>query len=658
MLGRDPGGRAKLNLAARKKNQWMRAALLWRGAIQTATSDRAFGKSEKRLLKLAFFEPMGLQGLSARGRAAVFHSIFFRKIQHPLPRLNLTGKSKTRLLGIARGAPPVKTVRGIGIMGSRRSASWSLLALLIVAFCAASASAQATGEPCQTRSIPVGVSIVETSVARENSVTYLGLLAFFGSTVDAGPRGSADPIPLVVASDRNACTSIAEVAGKAVLLWRGECAYIEKARNAQDAGAAAVIVVSDEEELSPMSCAGDASVTIPVMQVLEKDGAQMEQDIAAGSATVSISELKIKGTVDLTASTALLAMASLTIIFGAVWSLYDQMSHSQRDETESNPHGGRAAAAHGSGLEGLEITESSAAYFVVFASVVLLVIFFTMQHWVFIVIKGVFCFAAVQGLTALFFAAIESSFKSMSQDINLPVFGTVNAVSVPSVSLAVITVLVWLINQGADWAWVLQDVMGMSFLVNVLRLVHLPNLKVGSMLLMGAMCYDIFWVYIQPHLFGNESVMVKVAKGGEKHESLPMLFLFPRLGGSVGDFSMLGYGDVILPGLLIVHNHLFDNRKVESGRPRMRYLVPSIGAYIAGLLLTFMALYFEVGGQGGQPALCYLVPTVLGGTVAYAHSRGEFKEMWRGGDLLDETEEDEGERLIGSGSTNSTAANV
>jgi signal peptide peptidase-like protein 2B len=90
----------------------------------------------------------------------------------------------------------------------------------------------------------------------------------------------------------------------------------------------------------------------------------------------------------------------------------------------------------------------------------------------------------------------------------------------------------------------------------------------------------------------------------------------------------------------------------------MRYLVPSIGAYIAGLLLTFMALYFEVGGQGGQPALCYLVPSVLGGTVAYAHSRGEFKEMWRGGDLLDETEEDEGERLIGSGSTNSTAANV
>lgn len=543
-------------------------------------------------------------------------------------------------------------------MASRRSAAWSLFALLILAFCAASATAQATGEPCQTRSIPVGVSIEEASSERETSRKYLGLLAFFGSTVDEGPKGSGDPIPLVVASDRNACEPIAEVAGKAVLVWRGECAYIEKAMSAQDAGAAAVIVVSDEEELSPMSCAGDSSVSIPVMQVLEEDGAQLEQDIAAGGVTVTLTELKLKGTVDLTASTALLAMASLTIVFGAVWSLSDQMVHFKKDETESERAASRAEAARGSGLEGLEITESSAAYFVVFASVVLLIIFFTMQHLVFVIIKGVFCFAAVQGLTALFFAVIDSSFKSMSQDVNLPVFGTVNAVSVPSVGLAVATVLFWLLNQGADWAWVLQDIMGMSFLVNVLRLVHLPNLKVGSMLLMGAMCYDIFWVYVQPHLFGNESVMVKVAKGGEKHESLPMLFLFPRLGGPAGDFSMLGYGDVILPGLLIVHNHVFDNRKVESGRQRVNYLVPSIAAYITGLLLTFMALYFEVGGQGGQPALCYLVPTVLGGTVGYAHCRGELKEMWRGGDLYDDTGEDEGERLIGTGSTNSTAVNV
>jgi presenilin-like A22 family membrane protease len=49
----------------------------------------------------------------------------------------------------------------------------------------------------------------------------------------------------------------------------------------------------------------------------------------------------------------------------------------------------------------------------------------------------------------------------------------------------------------------------------------------------------------------------------------------PLVGGSghAGEFSMLGYGDVILPGLLIVHNHLFDNRDNELSRARISYLV-------------------------------------------------------------------------------------
>ena len=63
-----------------------------------------------------------------------------------------------------------------------------------------------------------------------------------------------------------------QVTGKAVLVWRGECSFIEKAAAAQAAGAAAVIVVSDEAELSPMSCAGNTSITIPVMQVLTEVG--------------------------------------------------------------------------------------------------------------------------------------------------------------------------------------------------------------------------------------------------------------------------------------------------------------------------------------------------------------------------------------------------
>jgi len=151
-----------------------------------------------------------------------------------------------------------------------------MVALLVIAAVAA-ASGQSTVEACQARVLPVGVSIDET-VGGERR-TFLGLLAFFGASVEA--VGSAS-LPLVVADDKSACKPIAEVKGKAVLVWRGECSFIEKAAAAQAAGAAAVIVVTDETELSPMSCAGNQSITIPVMQVLSEDGAQLAADAAKG----------------------------------------------------------------------------------------------------------------------------------------------------------------------------------------------------------------------------------------------------------------------------------------------------------------------------------------------------------------------------------------
>jgi signal peptide peptidase-like protein 2B len=314
-----------------------------------------------------------------------------------------------------------------------------------------------------------------------------------------------------------------------------------------------------------------------------------------------------------------------------------------------------------------------------------------MDHWIFVAFRLLFCLAAFQGLSMMFFEVIARIFGADphktsydhttplsstrrrsnsrsrgSQEVDeeatknnsalnarveennvnfilLPLFGNVHYLMIPSVILGGILVCIWLMFQSEEWAWVLQDVMGVAFLVNVMRLVHLPNLKIATLLLTCAMSYDIFWVYIQPHLFGKESVMVNVARGGDQHESLPMLFMFPRIGDSQGEYSMLGYGDVILPGLLIVHNALFENRFYSSSssssptggkvvtKMRYKYFVCSIFAYSVGMILTFIALYLKVGGQGGQPALTYLVPTTVLTTVCVAWMNGELKEMWNGG---------------------------
>ena len=365
-----------------------------------------------------------------------------------------------------------------------------------------------------------------------------------------------------------------------------------------------------------------------------------------------------------------------------------QQQHQQRRERSRSRRGTSRRRRQQDSSEqegGLEITEMSAVYFVLFSSLVLVVLFYSMDHWIFVAFRLLFCLAALQGLSMMLFELITRIFgvdphktsydhtplsstrrrssstsrlqgeeeheeasssralmnkrirENNANFIHLPFFGNVHYLMIPSVILGGILVSIWLMFQSKEWAWVLQDIMGVAFLVNVMRLVHLPNLKIATLLLGCAMSYDIFWVYIQPHLFGKESVMVNVARGGDQHESLPMLFMFPRIGGTQGEYSMLGYGDVILPGLLIVHNALFENRfyslssNAAVKKMRYKYFLWSIFAYSVGMILTFIALYLQVGGQVGQPALTYLVPTTVLTTVLVAWTNGELKEMWEGG---------------------------
>ncbi|KAK1400541.1 hypothetical protein POM88_000146 [Heracleum sosnowskyi] len=51
---------------------------------------------------------------------------------------------------------------------------------------------------------------------------------------------------------------------------------------------------------------------------------------------------------------------------------------------------------------------------------------------------------------------------------------------------------------------------GIGLMIMVLQLAQLPNIKVATALLSCAFCYDIFWVFISPALFGN-SVMISAA---------------------------------------------------------------------------------------------------------------------------------------------------
>ena len=98
----------------------------------------------------------------------------------------------------------------------------------------------------------------------------------------------------------------------------------------------------------------------------------------------------------------------------------------------------------------------------------------------------------------------------------------------------------------------------------MLKVLRLPSLKICTLLLSALFIYDIFFVFITPLITKNgKSIMVEVATGGDSGEQVPMVLRVPHL--SCNDmktcaipYSMLGFGDILVPGLLLSYCHSFD----------------------------------------------------------------------------------------------------
>lgn len=146
------------------------------------------------------------------------------------------------------------------------------------------------------------------------------------------------------------------------------------------------------------------------------------------------------------------------------------------------------------------------------------------------------------------------------------------------------------------------------------------------------MMYDVCFVFVTPLLTKDgKSVMESIVVGERGHsgELLPMMFLVPSLSESKvrkcisREFSLVGFGDVILPGLLVSYNAIFD---VKTGN-RMIYFVTSSLGYLFGMIVCVVSLSYM---RSGQPALLYLVPATLLPTLVVALARKEFRRIFFG----------------------------
>ncbi|KIK98247.1 hypothetical protein PAXRUDRAFT_705168 [Paxillus rubicundulus Ve08.2h10] len=164
----------------------------------------------------------------------------------------------------------------------------------------------------------------------------------------------------------------------------------------------------------------------------------------------------------------------------------------------------------------------------------------------------------------------------------------------------------------------LTDLLALSFSHNALSILKIDSFKTGCILLSGLFFYDVYWV------FGTE-VMVKVATSLD----VPIKLLWPKSISFATErgFTMLGLGDIVIPGTFIALALRYDGARAQkTNAPFSKpYFFVTISAYITGLIVTMTVMH--VFGKA-QPALLYLSPACILSFVAMAWARGELRDAW------------------------------
>ncbi|KAG0274165.1 Signal peptide peptidase-like 2A [Linnemannia exigua] len=215
----------------------------------------------------------------------------------------------------------------------------------------------------------------------------------------------------------------------------------------------------------------------------------------------------------------------------------------------------------------------------------------------------------------------------------------------------------------AMWMW--SNVLGFTISL-MLKVLKASSMSSPTLLLLTAFIYDVFFVFVTPYLTSTgESIMEAAATGAALtvKETIPMLFRIPSFSPHGGE-AMLGFGDVVLPGILVTFLRECDARLEEDqssmligldsttvkatdllpsgsgkggSRRRWSYYLTAILGYAVGLEVTFVAMMWS---NQGQPALLYLVPFTVLPVVLLASRRHELSLLWNGWSGLDGEESD------------------
>ncbi|XP_061417992.1 signal peptide peptidase-like 3 isoform X1 [Lethenteron reissneri] len=343
----------------------------------------------------------------------------------------------------------------------------------------------------------------------------------------------------------------------------------------------------------------------------------------------------------------------LLIVYGSFRSLnMDEPGPGEKDK-EGGGHSPNCtgASSTNNSTQRIQTIDSTQALFLpIGASVSLLVMFFFFDS---VQVVFTICTAVLATIAFAFLLLPMCQYLtrpcSTQNKISFGCCGRFTTAELLSFSLSIALVLIWVLTGH----WLLMDALAMGLCVAMIAFVRLPSLKVSCLLLSGLLIYDVFWVFFSAYIFSS-NVMVKVAtqpadnpidvlsrklhfpQGGRDGPrlSLPGKLVFPSSSGS--HFSMLGIGDIVMPGLLLCFVLRYDNYKKQangvdpdaafpSRMQRVSYFHCTLIGYFIGLLTATIASRIH---RAAQPALLYLVPFTLLPLLTMAYLKGDLRRMW------------------------------
>ncbi|RLN05091.1 hypothetical protein C2845_PM13G17030 [Panicum miliaceum] len=431
----------------------------------------------------------------------------------------------------------------------------------------------------------------------QNSLT--GISARFGAVLpdtaasDSQKRSAVQPDP------KGSCAKSAKPLSDSVAMAeRGECTFIEKAKTAEAGGATALIIMNDEDEDGLHRQGPPPNINIPVVMVSKSAGDKIHSALFEGNKVDILMYAPQKPSFD-GAKPFLWMMAVGTVACASVWTVTVVGEEPNKNNTaslggEENPE-----------AEVVELQTQTALVFIVTSSLVLLFLFFFKSTWSAWLLVFLFCVGAIQGIEYVASSlAIRACSRCGEPKVKFPGIGNVKVLTLVTLSLAFIFAGTWVAHQNSPSGWVGQNIM------------------VASTLLISAFLYDIFWVFISPLIF-KKSVMITVARGSDDGPSLPMVLKMPKEFDSWNGYDMIGFGDILFPGLLVAFSFRFDRsngKDLTDG-----YFLCLMVSYAFGLSSTYVGLYLM---NSGQPALLYLVPSTLGVIALLGAKRGELGHLW------------------------------